>query len=62
MCSDTYVEDMRKAVRINHNKHNGFISLLLLAASHILAGEYDVAGRVINTQKDPIKDAVLSLS
>ncbi len=40
----------------------GFISLLLLAASHLLAGEYDVAGRVINTQKDPIKNAVVTLS
>ena len=40
----------------------GFIALLLLAASHLLAGEYDVAGRVINTQKDPIKNAVVTLS
>lgn len=32
MCSDTYIDDMRKAVRINHGKHNGEIADLVEAA------------------------------
>lgn len=58
MCSDTYVEDMRKAVRINHNKHNGEISDLVEAAKADLQLGGIIAARVEDETDMLIKKAI----
>jgi len=51
-----------KPIRNNQILRAGLICFLLFFASYLFATEYDVAGRVINNQKDPIKNAVVTLS
>ena len=51
-----------KPIRNNQILRTGLICFLLFSVSYLFATEYDVAGRVINTQKDPIKNAVVTLS
>ncbi len=58
MCSDTYVEDMRKAVRINHNKHNGEISDLVEAAKADLQLGGIITARVEDETDMLIKKAI----
>lgn len=51
-----------KSIRKYQIIRAGFIAFLLFAATQVFATEYNVNGCVINTQDEPIKNAVVTIT